>query len=237
MNCIEALMDTANYSPYSIVIMTFIFKQKLIIQATIFWAVFDLKLDSQVITSQIASCRPQRGPMLAPWTSLSGLLLHNTVRFIPISSTPLIPYVFRNHHNTNFLLNITFTFEWSHCSPVMTAAVNVVHWIWKTLLQIHDGVIKWKHFPRNCPLVRGIHWSPVNSPHKGQWLFDVFFDLRLNKRLSKQSWGWWFETISRPLWRHCNAKILTRGKQVKRASVIPVPCFLSWVGATNPALG
>ena len=34
--------------------------------------------------------------------------------------------------------------------------------------------------------------------------FDVFFDLRLNKRLSKQSWGWWFETVSRPLWRHCN---------------------------------
>ena len=34
--------------------------------------------------------------------------------------------------------------------------------------------------------------------------FDVFFDLRLNKRLSKQSWGWWFETLLRPLWRHCN---------------------------------
>ena len=34
--------------------------------------------------------------------------------------------------------------------------------------------------------------------------FDVFFDLRLNERLSKQSWGWWFETPSRPLWRHCN---------------------------------
>ena len=34
--------------------------------------------------------------------------------------------------------------------------------------------------------------------------FDVFFDLRLNKRLSKQSWGWWFETPSRPLWRHRN---------------------------------
>ena len=31
---------------------------------------------------------------------------------------------------------------------------------------------------------------------------DVFFDLRLNKRLSKQPWGWWFETLSRPLWRH-----------------------------------
>ena len=35
--------------------------------------------------------------------------------------------------------------------------------------------------------------------------FDVFFDLRLNKRLSKQLWGLWFETLSRSLWRHCNA--------------------------------
>ena len=34
--------------------------------------------------------------------------------------------------------------------------------------------------------------------------FDVFFDLRLNKRLSKQSWGWWIETPSCPLWRHCD---------------------------------
>ena len=34
--------------------------------------------------------------------------------------------------------------------------------------------------------------------------FDVFFDLRLNKRLSKQPWGWWFETQSCSLWRHRN---------------------------------
>ena len=33
--------------------------------------------------------------------------------------------------------------------------------------------------------------------------FDVFFDLCLNKRLSKQSWGWWFETPWRSLRRHC----------------------------------
>ena len=38
--------------------------------------------------------------------------------------------------------------------------------------------------------------------------FDVFFDLRLNKRLSKQSWGWWFETLSCPLWRHGNVSVL-----------------------------
>ena len=35
--------------------------------------------------------------------------------------------------------------------------------------------------------------------------FDVFFDLHLNKRFSKQWWGWWFETPSCSLWRHCNA--------------------------------
>ena len=38
--------------------------------------------------------------------------------------------------------------------------------------------------------------------------FDIFFDLRLNKRLSKQSWGWWFETLSRQLWRHLMHEVL-----------------------------
>ena len=32
----------------------------------------------------------------------------------------------------------------------------------------HNDVIKWKHFPRNWPFVRGIHRPPVNSPRKGQ---------------------------------------------------------------------
>ena len=32
----------------------------------------------------------------------------------------------------------------------------------------HDDVIKWKHFPRYLPFVRGIHRSPVNSLHRGQ---------------------------------------------------------------------
>ena len=73
----------------------------------------------------------------------------------------------------------------------------------------HDDVIKWKHFPRYWPLVRGIHRPPVNSPHKRPVTpsFDVFFDLRLNKRLSKQSWGWWLKTLSCPLWRHRNDKL------------------------------
>ena len=44
-------------------------------------------------------------------------------------------------------------------------------------------------FPTQRPVTRG---------------FDVFFDLRLNKRMSKQSWGWWLETLSCSLWRQSN---------------------------------
>ena len=47
-------------------------------------------------------------------------------------------------------------------------------------------------FPKQRPVTRSV---------------DAFFDLRLNKRLSKQSWGWWYETPSCSLWRHCNVKV------------------------------
>ena len=39
----------------------------------------------------------------------------------------------------------------------------------------HDDVIKWKDFPRYWLFVRGIHRSPVNSPHKGQWRGALMF--------------------------------------------------------------
>ena len=74
------------------------------------------------------------------------------------------------------------------------------------MAQCHDDVIKWKHFPRYWPFVRGIHWSPLNSRHKVQWRRALMFTLICppNKRLSKQSWGWWFEMPSCSLWRHFN---------------------------------
>ena len=54
-----------------------------------------------------------------------------------------------------------------------------------------------------------------NSPVPGEFptqrpvtrSFDVYFDLRPNKWLSKQPWGWWFETLSCSLWRHRNDRI------------------------------
>ena len=39
----------------------------------------------------------------------------------------------------------------------------------------HDDVIKWKHLPRYWPFVWGIHRSPVDSPHKGQWRGALMF--------------------------------------------------------------
>ena len=47
----------------------------------------------------------------------------------------------------------------------------------RCVTELHDGVIKWKHFPRYWPFVRGIHRSPVNSPHKGQWRGALMFSL------------------------------------------------------------
>ena len=87
------------------------------------------------------------------------------------------------------------------------SVIGFTHWSY----MCHDDVIKWKHFPRYWLFVRGIHRPPVNSPHKGQWHGKCWCFLwsAPEKRLSKQSWGWWFETPSRPSWRHCN--VLTFG--------------------------
>ena len=55
------------------------------------------------------------------------------------------------------------------------------HGIWPTnpwwQLTMHDDVIKWKHFPHYWPFMQGIHRSPVNSPHKGQWRGALMFSL------------------------------------------------------------
>ena len=41
----------------------------------------------------------------------------------------------------------------------------------------HNDIIKWKHFPRHRPFMRGNHRSLVNSPHKGQWRGALLFSL------------------------------------------------------------
>ena len=114
-----------------------------------------------------------------------------------------LPYFKPDFHNLGFSRNHN---DWMHHLPLSLISFSFLSKIvrlWLTpILTIvpvprHDAVIKWKHFPRYWPFVRGIHRSVTRS-------FGVLFDLRLNKQLSKQSWGWWFETPSPPLLRHCN---------------------------------
>ena len=78
-------------------------------------------------------------------------------------------------------------------------------------VQVSDTVPWWRHQMETFSALLAI--CAGNSLVTGQFptqrpvtrSFDVFFDLRLNKRLSKQSSGWWFEMPSPSLWRHCNA--------------------------------
>ena len=57
----------------------------------------------------------------------------------------------------------------------------------------------------NSP-VASHRWIPLTKASDAElW---CFFDLSLNKRLSKQSWGWWFETPSLSLWRHFNVSLI-----------------------------
>ena len=71
--------------------------------------------------------------------------------------------------------------------------------LWSPVLDafLHDDVIKWKHFPRHWPFVRGIHRSPVNSPHQGQWRGALMFSLIC-------AWinGWVNNREAGDLWSH-----------------------------------
>ena len=73
----------------------------------------------------------------------------------------------------------------------------------------------WRHQMETFPAL--LAFCAVNSPVSGEFHsqrpvtqgFDVCFDLRLNKRLSKQSGRYWLKTPLCLLWRHCNARIIT----------------------------
>ena len=97
----------------------------------------------------------------------------------------------------------------------------------------------WRHEMETSSALLAIRAG--NSPVPGEFpaqrpvtrSFDLFIDLRLNKLLSKQSWGWWFETPSRPLWRHHNGGNTTLyticfSYAIKVSSVFSLPllCYI-----------
>ena len=83
-------------------------------------------------------------------------------------------------------------------------------------MNLHLAVPWWRHEMETFSALLAI--CAGNSPVTGEFptqrpvtrSVDVFFDLRLNKRLSKQWWCRWFETPSCPLWHHCNGWYISR---------------------------
>ena len=66
----------------------------------------------------------------------------------------------------------TITHHLCSCSMITTC-----HGQARSPVNSHDDAIKWKYFPRYWPFTRGIHRSPVNSPHKGQWRGALMYSL------------------------------------------------------------
>ena len=96
----------------------------------------------------------------------------------------------------------------------------------------HSCYSWWRHHIETLSALLAI--CAGNSPVPGEFpaqrpltrSFHVFFDLRLNKPLSKQLWDWWFETLSPPLWRHCNVALKVPRDLVDHNNVIkPVKTY------------
>ena len=59
----------------------------------------------------------------------------------------------------------------------MVVLLDAPWWVYSPNLRFEDDIIKWEHFLRYWPFVRGIHRSPVNSPMKGPWCGFFMFSL------------------------------------------------------------
>ena len=111
----------------------------------------------------------------------------------------IITFFRSGNRNSNVWHNIALYFNYTF-----------VHRMWKGLAWQNPKPTWWRHQMETFAVLLAI--CVGNSPVTGEFIaqrpvtrsFDVFFDLRMNKRLSKESWGWRFGTPSRPLWRHSN---------------------------------
>ena len=121
-------------------------------------------------------------------------------------------YHMRKHYNVN-KIDIYWSVPQSCAFPVptVTLVVNRAGWwmspccscvfhllCWPMMTSLNGNIFRVTD--PLCGEFTGPGDFPTQRPVTRS--FDVFFDLRLNKRLSKQPWGWWYETPS--LWRQCN---------------------------------
>ena len=134
-----------------------------------------------------------RGIVLVPLSMQSGGWFNMKIHFISHSQ-----FWLNDYSGLIFYLLSQFMWEQSHPIEIRVYICNGFSHTW------------WCHQMETFSALLAI--CAGNSPVPGKFptqrpvtrSFDVFFDLHLNKRLSKQLWGWWLETLSRPLWRHRN---------------------------------
>ena len=116
------------------------------------------------------------------------------------------------NHSITFMILLTGAFIWLECAAAVAEKYklsNHVFTVWDVSPCL-SHFTWWRHQMETFSAVLSL--CAGNSPVSGEFpaqrpvtrSFDLFFDLCLNNRLSKQLWGWWFETPSCPLWRHCN---------------------------------
>ena len=148
--------------------------------------------------------RTQVGPMLASRTLLFGItwgenwriyVENRQVSVLTLNSqyssglgTIVISEIF-----TRMVPQMQFQTAQNSVLSLLENHIEVISSSW--IPKDHDDVIKWQHFPRYWPFVRGIYRSPVNFPHKGQWrgalmgLFFFFICPRINGWVNNREAG------------------------------------------------
>ena len=147
------------------------------------------------------------------WSTVGPFKIYHLTAMYHISCTPIWYYLFTTICPSDIQHRITHLLHSYHLQIPLRLSSNQRF--------INTGTVSFRHdtmFPRrmmtssNGNIFRVTGHLYGNSTIPGEfptqrpvtWSFGVFFDLRLNKRLSKRWRCWWFETPSRPLWRHRN---------------------------------
>ena len=191
-------------------------------QIILFGIICDWQYNLRIILIPMAMCKPAINLLLTHWNYCSLAISHRYIvdAFFVFQCGLVLPDSTHtsqwghnerdgvsNHQRLDFCSIVcSGADQKEHQSAASLAYVWGIQWWpvdsphkrpvmqWRQCQGGHDDVIKWKHFPRYWPFVRGIHRSLVNSPHKGQWDRALMFSLIYAWTNGQQSKRRWFET-------------------------------------------
>ena len=90
----------------------------------------------------------------------TALLCNDVSHWLGANLKPVLWHIWHDIQTFSNIITFPWVCAWGGCTVIF-----------------HDDVIKWNHFPRYWPFVRGVHRLLVNSPHKGQWRGALMFSL------------------------------------------------------------